>query len=126
MAVWVADTRANRIAGKSLSKRTSVGSSHAKRGAITTFRVRMGDPPSAWAINVLGDLDLHHGEYSHTPRYSALEVIGAEATSDLRDALREYGLTELESRDGGFRVFSARVAQQAIAADERAEHQLPI
>jgi hypothetical protein len=110
MPVWVADTPTNRAAAEILWKRTPVGISHAARGAITTFQVRVGESPSAWAIEILGDIDLHHGEFSHTPGYSVLEVIGTEATSDLRDALREYGLTELESRVGGFRVVAPRVA----------------
>jgi hypothetical protein len=110
MPVWVADTPTNRAAAEILWKRAPLGISHVARGAITTFRVRAGEPPSVWAIEILGDIDLHHGEFSHAHGYSALEVIGTEATSDLRAALRECGLTELESRVGGFRVVAPRVA----------------
>jgi hypothetical protein len=109
MPVWIADTPTNRAAAEALWRRAPESISHIAPGAITTFRVRLSEPPSAWALSVLGEIDLHHGEYSQTPAYNALEVIGTEATSDLRKALEEYGLSEFKSRAGGFRASAPRV-----------------
>jgi hypothetical protein len=110
MPGWIADTPTNRSAAEVLWRDAPIEISHTVRRAITTFRVQANEPPEMWAVSVLGDIDLPHGEYSHTPPYSALEVIGAEATGDLREALKEYGLSELEARPQGFRASKPSVA----------------
>ncbi len=110
MPVWIADTPTNRAAAEALWRRAPSSIPHTASGAITTFQVQPSESRSAWARSILGDIDLHHGEYSHMPPYSALEVIGTEVTDDLREALSEYGLTEVESREDGFRASTPREA----------------
>ncbi len=110
MPVWVADTPTNRVAAEALWRRASASISHTSPGAITTFKVDANDSPPLWALSVLGEIDLHHGENSQTPAYNVLEVIGSEVTRDLRDALAEYGLTELQPRVGRFRASAPGVA----------------
>jgi hypothetical protein len=99
--VWVADTPANRAAAQRLwrgrRERTHLD-------GVTTFEVEPGRTPAEWCAAVLGQVDLHHGEYSHAPPYAAVEVIGAEPTAELRAALAQYGLTEVTPRPGGFRA----------------------
>ena len=110
MPVWVVDTPTNRRAAESLRQRAPSDLPHTAPGAVTIFRVQLDESPAAWALAILVDIDLHHGKYSHTPPCTALEVIGTGPTNDLRDALREYGLTDLESRADGFRASAPRVA----------------
>lgn len=110
MPIWVADTPTNRAAAEAIWRRTPAGLPHTAPGAVTIFGVQLDESPAVWALAVIGDVDFHHGEYSHTPPYTALEVIGTEPTPDLQDALKDFGLTELESRADGFRATSPRVA----------------
>jgi len=110
MPVWIADTPTNRRAAEALRRGAPADLSHAEAGAVTTFRVAAEDSAAARVLGILGMVDLHHGAYSHVPPYGALEVIGAEPTPELRAALAEYGLTELEPRAGGFLASSPRVA----------------
>jgi hypothetical protein len=110
MPVWIADTPANRAAAAALRREAPASVPHTAAGAVTTFRVASEESPAEWALRALGDVDLHHGQYSHAPPYGALEVVGAEPTPDLRAALAEYGLTEIEPRPGGFLASRPRVA----------------
>jgi hypothetical protein len=110
MPIWVADTPTNRVAAETIWRRARSTDSHTARGAVTTFRVHQSDSPSDWALSVLGDINLHHGEYSQTPPDNILVIIGAEPTPDLRKALVEYGLSKFESRTGGFRASALGVA----------------
>jgi hypothetical protein len=109
MPIWVAETPTNRSAAEALWRAAFTGLPATMSGAITTFKVRPSESPSAWALAILGDIDLHHGELSHTPAYSVLEVFGTTVTPDLREALEKYGLTEVESRVDGFRASAPSV-----------------
>jgi hypothetical protein len=55
-------------------------------------------------LRVLEEVELHHGEYSHDPPVSTLEVHGAELTPHARAALSEYEYERLEPLPGGFRA----------------------
>jgi len=50
----------------------------------------------------LDTIDLHHGSYSADPPYSAIEVLGAELTDPIREALKEYGFKKIAATGGGF------------------------
>ena len=110
MPVWIADSDPNRVAVAALRREGPSGLPHTAIGAVTVFDVDQEVSQEAWVLSVLGDIDLHHGEHSHVPPYTALEVFGVEATHDLRVALAEYGLTEIEPRPGGFLASVHRVA----------------
>ncbi len=47
-----------------------------KREGITSFRVDPTATPEDWLVDVLDQIDLHHGEYSQSPPYSALQIVG--------------------------------------------------
>ena len=49
---------------------------YGKRG-VTTFKFNAADTPEQICLAVLDDVDLHHGESSHYPPWSVLEVVGA-------------------------------------------------
>jgi hypothetical protein len=53
---------------------------------------------------ILQDIETHHGEYSHNPRVSALEVIGSSATAVAREALRKFNFSIIEITALGFRA----------------------
>src|SRR5258706_7009537 len=87
MPVWIADTAANSAFLESLWARQS-----SARPNVTTFCIA-GDDVTRWCRGILPQVDLHHGEYSQSPAYNAVEVFGAAATPDLREAFSGYGFT---------------------------------
>ena len=104
--VWIADTPANRSVAEALWSSTGAGVAR----NVTTFKVDPGKTGEDWCLNILSQVDLHHGHYSQSSAYSALDVIGAHLTPELRDALAEYGLTSCAERSGGFRATRSSAA----------------
>jgi hypothetical protein len=98
MPVWIADTPANRLSAESVR---SNDASHQTN--VTTFVVTGGDA-SDWCRMILPQVDLHHGKYSQSPPYRALEVFGAQASADLRRVFSKYGFTISAERSDGFRA----------------------
>ena len=79
---------------------------------ITTFTVNEQDSSEAMLLQVLPDVDLHHGEYSHVPPWDTLEIYGAVVTPPVREALGELGVIQYKSTPYGF--VCSRSAQGAI------------
>ena len=98
MPVWIADTPTNRTCAESLWSRAD-----AHCPTVTTFRTN-GDDSAEWCRAILPQVELHHGEYSQSPAFDSIEVFGAGATPNLRDALSEYGFTISSERPDGFRA----------------------
>ena len=97
MPVWMADTPQNR---RSLDR---VRASYS--GAdVTTFKVDLNATAETWCEEELDMIELHHGPYSKSPPYSALQIYGAELTPGLRGALAELGFKTAARIDGGFRM----------------------
>jgi len=71
---------------------------------ITSFTVDTNGNPEDWFLTELSNIDLHHGEYSHVPPYTILEVIGIEWSDKIGKALREYGFDSYELTSEGFRT----------------------
>jgi len=99
MPVWIVDTPANRSAAQRF---WDSNQSRTDLDGVTTFKVDPAQTPETWLSNVLGDVDLHHGQYSHNPPYSAVEVFGATLTPEVREAFAEFGLIDFVQRPGGF------------------------
>jgi len=99
MPVWIAATPASRAAAEAVwNERTG----HTHIDGITTFSVTDGERPSESCERILGDVDLHHGEFSHTPAYAEVRVIGAVLDEVLEAAFREYDFTVFERNAEGF------------------------
>jgi len=60
--------------------------------SISTFVDGPSDSAEDLLIGLLPTIDLHHGEYSQDPPYSAMQVFGVTATRQIREALEEYNL----------------------------------
>jgi hypothetical protein len=69
--VWLAATSANRARAEAYWRANPQKS---LEQGVTTFKVRATDSPEQMVLGVLGDVDLHHGEYSHTPPWDTLEI----------------------------------------------------
>jgi hypothetical protein len=98
MPVWIADTPVNRSGAELFW--SNVGQ---RRSVVTTFRVN-GNDVADWCRTILPQVDIHHGDYSQSPAYSAVEVFGATATPLLRAVFSEYGFTISSERSDGFRA----------------------
>lgn len=112
-AVWVVDTEANRPVIERLWKeRASPG--HLE--GITSFKHSSQNSPEDWFVEELSSIDLHHGQFSHDPPYSVLNVIGVAYSDTLRKALKKYGFTEYEQTTEGF-VTWKKTGQQIVPPD---------
>jgi hypothetical protein len=105
--VWILETPVNKVAAQAVwSEGANVHS--LDRGA-TTFSGKPTDPPDEIVTSMLDTIDLHHGEYGHSPPLSVLEVYGAKPTTALSAALAERGFTNVSPMDDGFRAWRSVV-----------------
>ena len=104
MPVWVVDTPTNRVAAQAYWQ-AHPGETHIT--GVTTFRVEPVRSPEEWCTEMLGTVLEHHGEYSHNPPVSILEVFGARPVAELRAALAECGFSDVAATADGFRARAA-------------------
>jgi hypothetical protein len=97
--VWVCATPVNRRFAETY---WSARPAYSLERGITTFNVVESDTSEEMVIGVLDSVDLHHGEHSHTPPWSVLEVYGASATGAVRAELSRFGVTEVTPTSKGF------------------------
>ena len=107
LPTWVADTPANRAAVEALWSEARGGGADL---GITLFRVEAETLPDEWVAQILGTVVEHHGESSHDPPLTAIELYGVLVMDDLRAALSHHGF-DLVTSDG-----DAVLAQVAPAA----------
>ncbi len=69
---------------------------------ITSFKYDPHAAPDGWLISILSVVDLHHGEYSHDPPYSILNVIGVSWSEAIQDELDRFGFLEHAATTEGF------------------------
>ena len=98
--VWIVDTPVNRAAAEVVRAQNP---EQGHPSGVTTFQIERNSTPEEWCANILGAVDLHHGEYSHGP-YEVVEVIGAPLTIRLRQAFSEYELNAFVERAAGFQA----------------------
>ena len=107
MPAWIADTPENR---RAFERHWAGHSGEPHTVGVTAFKVDPTTAPDEWCVNVLGDIDLHHGAFSHDPPYTVLEIYGAGPTPNLRAALGERGFTTIMERPDGFRAMASNAA----------------
>jgi hypothetical protein len=69
---------------------------------ITLFKYAEADSSDQVCLDILETVDLHHGEYSHAPPWSEVEVYGAQLTPTLQSALVELGFSKFDVTTDGF------------------------
>jgi hypothetical protein len=104
MPTWIVDTPPNRAAAEA-HWRVHPGASHT--AGLTTFRVNPGRGPEEWCADVLGTVIEHHGEHSHHPPVTVLEIVGARPVEHLVAELAKYGYVEVSPTPEGFRARAA-------------------
>jgi hypothetical protein len=98
-AVWIVRSPANSRAAERLRVKRP-GESHLN--GITTFAAKPDTTPEGTLIGNLEVIDLHHGEYSSKPPYSAICVHGASLTETVKRALSEFGFDQFQLTPDGF------------------------
>lgn len=100
--VWIIDTPVNKAAAQVLWSQD--GRIHSLDSGVTTFSAFVVRRPDEIVASMLETIDLHHGEYSHSPPWSVLEVYGASPSPSLAAALADYGFTDISPTPDGFRA----------------------
>jgi hypothetical protein len=101
LPTWIVETPHNRSVAEQYW-REHPALSNAE--GVTTFKVDSTKSPEDWCADILSDIDLHHGFYSHDPPYFAVEVFGVPLSERLRSAFGEFGSTLFQERSNGFRA----------------------
>jgi hypothetical protein len=99
MHVWACDSPENRlVANRAWASAQRVSLEH----GITLFKYSESDSSDQVCLDILETVDLHHGEYSHAPPWSEVEVYGAQLTPTLESALVELGFSKFHQTTDGF------------------------
>ena len=98
--VWVVESRHNKAACKHLWSAHPT-SEHTEKGAITCYNVSDTEDRLSNLINVLPDLEEHHGEFCGG---FTLEVIGLKLTDSVISTLRDLGFSSFSETPQGFQV----------------------
>lgn len=112
MHVWAVDTPLNRAVAEQIWSQSPGFDFEA---GVTLFR-SSGKGAIQDVADIIGVVDTHHGESSHVPAVSVLEVYGADAPPELRTVFARYGFTHLIDIDGGFRAISRPAASYVAAS----------
>lgn len=102
MHVWAGASDANRKAAESI---WAAHPGESLESGVTTFKFNCDDSPEQILLTVIEAVDLHHGQYSHDPPWTVLEVFGASPTEEVLAAFRGYGVLRIEETPHGFNAF---------------------
>ena len=69
---------------------------------VTAFAGLEDESSEEVCARIVPDVDEHHGEYSHDPSWTEIEVFGAAISHSLETIFRELGVTQFEVTDDGF------------------------
>jgi hypothetical protein len=117
--IWIADTEVNRPAYKMVETERNPESYLV---GLTCFKVDAKNSPEDWLISEIATIDLHHGEMSHAPPWSIINVIGAKWSNRIRDELAKFGFDKHEDTADGFK---ARMGSVSHASDGVCCRRLP-
>jgi len=99
MPIWAIDNVHHRaIAERWWKLRGSADATH----GITIFKVTDERDAESNCLNIIGEVDLHHGVYSSGMPIATLRVIGAQASKALQEKLEAYGFVTFETTADGF------------------------
>jgi hypothetical protein len=97
--VWVVDSPTNREVAQKLWAEFP-DRNHLT--GITVFKTGITRTPAETLISEIATIDLHHGEYSADPPYTAIRVFGCEPEHEVRNALAEFGFDSFRPTVDGF------------------------
>jgi hypothetical protein len=98
MHVWVVESPANRPVIDQIWEKAW---GYSLEQGVTSFQ-QNGESPEERFSDVLGNVDVHHGEMSHDPPWTVLHCYGIENTAPVRGALAEFGVDRIEESPDHF------------------------
>jgi|HubBroStandDraft_6_1064221.scaffolds.fasta_scaffold140986_1 hypothetical protein len=99
MPIWAVDTVSHRATAERLWKLR--GMADAFQG-VTLFKVKDERDAEGNFVNIIAEVDLHHGVYSSGSKVATLRVIGTPPSNRLQEELSTYGFLTLETTSDGF------------------------
>ena len=97
--IWIVDTDINRLAYEAVGRERKP-ESHLV--GMSSFKVDPEASPEDWLLSEIKTIDLHHGEMSHEPPWSVINVIGTRWTKRIQEELTRFGFEEHEDTTEGF------------------------
>jgi hypothetical protein len=88
--VWICHSSVNRAAAEAVWK-THAGHLHDLNFGVTIFNCSQNESAEDMVLRNLGTIDEHHGEHSHDPPWSIIEVVGCQVTELIRNAFATFG-----------------------------------
>ena len=87
MHVWVCDTPSNRAVSEAIWDDNPI---YDLESGVTTFNFPAEVSAAENVLAVLGEVDTHHGQYSHDPPWSVIRVVGCIPNKDLIAAFTSF------------------------------------
>lgn len=115
--VWIVDTPMNNTTVE-VVWRAACGASSLDHGATKFDSGGPTKTPDEIARSILDTIDLHHGEHSHMPPWSVLEVYGTSPTPTLVAAFAELGFSNVVPASDGFKAWRSTEDAGQPAAEE--------
>jgi len=97
--VWIVDSEINGLAYNSVGKERQP-KSHLE--GLSSFKVDKDGSPEDWLVSEIQTIDLHHGEMSHDPPWSMINVIGVKWSQRIQEELERFGFNRHENTTEGF------------------------
>jgi hypothetical protein len=97
--IWIVDTPTNRLAYEAVWRERKPESYLV---GFSSFKVNPNEQPEDWLISILDTIDEHHGEMSHDPPWSRINVIGVRWTQRIAEELEVFGFTSHQDSPEGF------------------------
>ena len=115
--VWIADTEINRSAYATLGPERNPGN---YLEGLSSFKVDKTVSPDNWLVCEIETIDLHHGQWSHDPPWSVINVIGAKWNERIQKELARFGFDHHENTAEGFVAWKGSANQAAYNIDAAA------
>jgi hypothetical protein len=96
--VWIVDTPLNRLMAEKVWQCETRDSYR----SLTIFQADFSASPEMWVVNILSEIDEHHGLRSEWAPDVELEVRGVGATAEIQATLQEFGPFAIERLNDGF------------------------
>jgi len=97
--VWIVDSEINDLAYNAVGKERKPNS-HLE--GLSSFKVDKDGSPEDWLISEINTIDLHHGEMSHDPPWSMINVIGVKWSQRIEEELERFGFYRHDNTTDGF------------------------
>lgn len=119
--VWIVDTAVNRAAYDAIVREIKPAS-HLE--GLSAFKVDSRKTPEDWLIGELETLELHHGECSHDPAWSVINVIGTRWSQRIQTELTGFDFVHHADTTEGFLAWKDDATKTSPAENDPASQRM--